>query len=102
MKIDNSFNTPTTTAIPDEQERSARRAVADAASVPPGANVQISPLSAHMQAIEHGFADTPIVNSARVAELKQAISNGHFKVDAEKVADRLLATVRDLILAHKA
>ena len=55
-----------------------------------------------LQAIEQGFADTPVVNTARVAELKQAISNGHFKVDAEKVADRLLTTVRDLILAHKA
>ena len=79
-----------------------QKATSDAVSAPPDANVQISPLSSHMQAIEQGFADTPIVNTARVAELKQAISSGHFKVDAEKVADRLLSTVRDLILSHKA
>ena len=102
MKIDNSFKTTTTTSIPDETERPGKKTVADSASAPPSANVQISPMSAHMQAIEQGFADTPIVNTARVDEIKQAISNGHFKVDAGKVADRLLSTVQDLIYAHKA
>jgi negative regulator of flagellin synthesis FlgM len=102
MKIDNSFKTQTTGAVPDETERPAKKPVADAAAVTPSASVNISPLSAHMQAIEQGFADTPIVNTARVDEIKTAISNGHFKVDAGKVADRLLSTVQDLILAHKA
>jgi negative regulator of flagellin synthesis FlgM len=102
MKIDNNIKTLTTGTIPDEPERPAKKTASESASAPPGENVHISPLSSHLQAIEHGFADTPIVNSARVAELKHAISNGHFKVDAEKVADRLLSTVRDLILAHKA
>ena len=64
--------------------------------------MQLSSLSSHLQAIEKGFADTPIVDTARVAEIKQAIANGHFKVDADKVADRLLKTVQELILAHKA
>jgi negative regulator of flagellin synthesis FlgM len=102
MKIDPSIKSPTTSSIPDDAERALRRKAADSASPAPGASVQISPLSSHLQAIEQGFADTPIVNSARVAEIRQAISNGHFKVDAEKVADRLLATVQDLIRAHKA
>jgi negative regulator of flagellin synthesis FlgM len=102
MKIDNSFKTLTTRAIPDETERTAKKPASDSATTSPGADVQISPLSAHMRAIEQGFADTPIVNSARVDEIKQAISNGYFKVDAGKVADRLLTTVQDLIRAHKA
>jgi negative regulator of flagellin synthesis FlgM len=101
MKIDNSFKTQTTAAIPEEMERPGKKPAAGSAAAP-SANVQISPLSAHMQAIEQGFADTPIVNTARVDEIKTAISNGHFKVDAGKVADRLLSTVQDLILAHKA
>jgi negative regulator of flagellin synthesis FlgM len=101
MKIDNGFKAPTTGAIPDESERTAKKRVAGSTS-PVDTNVRISPLSSHMHAIEQGFADTPVVDSARVSELKQAISNGHFKVDAEKVADRLLTTVQDLIRAHKA
>lgn len=100
MKIDNSIKTLTTGTIPDETERPAKKAGADASPV--STNVKISSISSHLQAIEQGFADTPIVNSARVAELKQAIANGHFKVDADKVAARLLSTVQELILAHKA
>jgi negative regulator of flagellin synthesis FlgM len=102
VKIDNSIKSLTSGTIADEPQRPAKKAASDAAGSPLSTNVKISALSAHMQAIEQGFAATPIVNSARVAELKQAISDGHFKVDAEKVADRLLSTVRDLILAHKA
>ena len=101
MKIDNSLKTITTGAIPDDPERLAKKPAAgpDAA---PADSVQLSPLSTYLQAIEKGFADTPVVDTARVEEIKQAIANGHFKVDADKVADRLLKTVQDLILAHKA
>ena len=101
MKIDNSLKTMTPSTIPDESERAARKAVTGAAAAA-GDSVQLSSLSTHLQAIEKGFADTPIVDSARVAEIKEAIANGYFKVDADKVADRLLKTVQDLILAHKA
>jgi negative regulator of flagellin synthesis FlgM len=102
MKIDNSLKTGTTGVIPDTSERVAKKPAADSATAPAADSVQLSSLSTHLQAIEKGFADTPIVDTARVGEIKQAIANGHFKVDADKVADRLLKTVQDLILAHKA
>jgi negative regulator of flagellin synthesis FlgM len=101
MKIDNSLKTITTGAIPEEPGAVAKKPAADAPAAPAD-SVQLSSLSTHLQAIEKGFADTPIVDSARVTEIKQAIADGHFKVDANKVADRLLKTVQDLILAHKA
>ena len=62
-----------------------------------GASVQLSPLSSQMQAIEASMADTPVVDSARVAEIKQAIADGRFKVNPHAVADSLLQTARDLI-----
>ena len=99
MKIDNNLKTSTTGAISDE--RVARNPADDSAAAPAD-SVQLSTLSTHLQAIERGFADTPIVDTARVDEIKQAITNGYFKVDADKVADRLLKTVQELILAHKA
>ena len=101
MKIDNSLKTVTAGAIPDDVDRVARKAVTESTAAPSD-RVQLSSLSTHLQAIEKGFADTPIVDTARVAEIKEAIANGHFKVDAGKVADRLLQTVQELIFAHKA
>ena len=101
MKIDNSLKTITAGAIPDETERTPRKSAADSA-VAPTDRVQLSTLSTHLQAIEKGFAATPIVDSAKVAEIKEAIANGHFTVDPGKVADRLLQTVQELIAAHKA
>jgi negative regulator of flagellin synthesis FlgM len=100
MKIDNSTKSLITASVPGETERPGKKAAAPAATR--GDSVQFSATSTHLRAIEQGFADTPIVNSARVAELKQAISDGHFRVDAEKVAQRLLSTVQELIFAHKA
>lgn len=102
MKIDNNLKSISGGPGVVEPGRPAPKPAADSPATPLGATVQISPLSANLQAIERGFADVPIVDTARVAELKQAISSGHFKVDADKVADRLLKTVQELIRAHKA
>lgn len=56
--------------------------------------VDISSLSARMQ--EVGAGETPI-NTQRVAEIKQAISEGRFQIDPERIADGLLASVRDML-----
>jgi len=42
-------------------------------------------------------ASSETMNTAKVAEIKQAISEGRFKVNPEVVADRLLETVKELI-----
>jgi len=57
-------------------------------------HVAISSLSARMQ--EVGAGETP-VNTQRVAEIKQAISEGRFQINPERIADGLLASVRDML-----
>lgn len=80
---------------------SAQRRPADtAAQGGSGEQVHLSPLSAQLQSIESAMADTPVVDSARVAEIRQAISEGRFKVNAEAVADHLVQTARELIHAR--
>lgn len=101
MKIDNSTKSITGGAIREEPGRAVKKSPHETSATPQGTPVQLSPLSAQLQSIQRGFADTPVIDAARVAELKEAISSGHFKVDADKVADRLLQTVQDLIAAHK-
>ncbi len=43
-----------------------------------------------LQKIEETIAQTPVVNSSKVAAVKQAISSGTYQVDSGRVADKLL------------
>ena len=60
-------------------------------------SVSLGSVAAQLQSMESSMANTPVVNAAKVAEIKQAISEGRFQVNPEAVAGRLLDTVRDLI-----
>jgi negative regulator of flagellin synthesis FlgM len=102
MKIENNLKSISSGPATEDAGRPSKKPAADSVAAPKGADVQLSSISENLRAIEKGFADTPVVDTARVNEIKQAISSGQFKVDAEKVADRLLKTVQELINAHKA
>jgi negative regulator of flagellin synthesis FlgM len=101
MKIENSVKSVTSSAVQQEPGRPGKAPAADAASSPASTNVKLSSLSSQLQMIEKSFTDLPVVDAARVAELKQAISEGRFKVNSEAVAGRLIDTVKELIRAHK-
>lgn len=96
MKIDSSIKSTGTGAVGAGGARSGKGA-ASTPSSGGGDSVQLSPLSSQMQAIESGMANTPVVDSARVAEIKQAIADGRFKVNPNAVADHLLQTARELM-----
>src|SRR5262245_28885206 len=101
MKIDNSIKTLGRGFVQQEPARNAQQQAQDGSS-PTSTNVKLSPLSSQIKLMEKVAAEAPVVDAARVAELKAAISEGRFKVNAEAVADRLIATVQELIRSHKA
>ncbi|MGE0557188.1 MAG: flagellar biosynthesis anti-sigma factor FlgM [Burkholderiales bacterium] len=102
MKISGSgIKTPAAGIITDDKNPNARTGEAPARSGT-SASVQLSTLSARMREIETRLGDTKIVDTARVAEIKQAIAEGRFKVNPDVVADRLIDTVRELLDSHKA
>ncbi|HUX25741.1 MAG TPA: flagellar biosynthesis anti-sigma factor FlgM [Burkholderiales bacterium] len=96
MKIDSTLKSIGPGTVSAGSTRSSKGAPSKPSSGG-GESVQLSPLSSQMQAIEASMAETPVVDSARVAEIKQAIADGRFKVNPHAVADSLLQTAHDLI-----
>lgn len=105
VKIDASVKSPSSTGVKETAPRASKAGAGASASPQNGAsakdNVQINPLSSQLQAMENSMDSMPVVDSARVEAIKQAISEGRFKVNPEVIADRLLATVKDLVQNHK-
>ncbi|MDD2883450.1 MAG: flagellar biosynthesis anti-sigma factor FlgM [Dechloromonas sp.] len=90
MKIDSSQFTAltlpsTTKAAPKAPETAARSEA-----------VSLSSLASALQGNER-----PTVNTARIQEIKEAIAQGHFKIDPEAIADGLLQTARDLVNSQR-
>jgi negative regulator of flagellin synthesis FlgM len=64
-------------------------------------SVTLSPMSAQLKSLEEKVAASNVFDAEKVDAIKSAIANGQFKVDSEKVADGLLATVKDLLTNPK-
>ena len=66
----------------------------------PGANaagrnvVELSPAARQLASLQNGDND---VDLERVQQIRDAIASGQLKVDAGRVADSLLASVRELL-----
>jgi negative regulator of flagellin synthesis FlgM len=54
-------------------------------------------LSSQSQALSGASADNSVFDISKVQEIKDAIAGGRFQVDAGKIADGLIDTVKDLI-----
>lgn len=63
----------------------------------PTDQVELSGLATQLHEASAALGGAPVVDAARVAEIKQAIAEGKFQVHPERIADGLLQSVRDLI-----
>jgi negative regulator of flagellin synthesis FlgM len=66
-----------------------------------GTSVHLGTTTAQLRSIEGSIASTPVVDAHKVAEIKQAISDGRFQVNSGVVADKLISTVQELITASQ-
>jgi negative regulator of flagellin synthesis FlgM len=86
MKIDNTYKPSIAPATSRPVARPLHEASTGAESV------SLSQLASTLRG-----AEKPPVNAARIQEIKEAISQGRFKVNPEAIADGLIQSTRDLL-----
>lgn len=101
MKIDSSISK--TIAAPKGESKVVRNNSAK----PQGATetgsrneVQLTS-SSQLQALGGSASTDQPVDTAKVEAIKQAISEGRFKINPEMIADRLLSSVKELLTSSK-
>ena len=90
MKIESSSKSTATFVKPAK----GSAAKASAAS---GDDVQLSPLAAQLGHVD----DAPAFDAVRVSEIKQAIAEGRFTINAGTIADRLIASAKELVESQR-
>lgn len=92
MKIDSSTKSAGAPLLKETRTHSTGKA-----APLPGDDVQLSILSAKL-----ATADTAqVFDAGRVLEIKQAISDGRFTINAGAIADRLIASAKELVDSQK-
>ncbi len=101
MKIEKSSNSY---IPPSAGETTARVPVskqADTPVKPEGVSVNLGSSTNQIRSMESTVASTPAVDAKKVADIKQAISEGRFQINSSAIADSLINDVNDLISADQ-
>ncbi|NYT68196.1 FlgM family anti-sigma-28 factor [Pusillimonas noertemannii] len=91
MKITPTPHNSTLNAISSVRSPAGAQAGSSASSK---STVELSPAARQLASLQNGDND---VDLERVQQIRDAIASGQLKVDAGRVADSLLASVRELL-----
>jgi negative regulator of flagellin synthesis FlgM len=95
MKIDNSAKT-----VGSGQSHAGSRiggAKRVATSTTEGSPSAEKPTTVVSMGLHSVSASEPAFNSQKVAEIRQAISEGRFQINPERIADGLISSVREML-----
>ncbi|MFL6578235.1 MAG: flagellar biosynthesis anti-sigma factor FlgM [Povalibacter sp.] len=98
IKISNYQNRPVQAGTEKSVNRAgseASQASAEAAAAT-GSPVQITDQARQLASLEQAVQSLPVVNESRVAEIRDAIEEGRYQVNPERIADQLLRAEQEL------
>jgi negative regulator of flagellin synthesis FlgM len=82
--------------VADQSGSDASASTASTAASPSTDHVTLTDSARSLQKIEEAIAKAPVVDSAKVAAIKQAVGSGTYQIDSGRVADKLLKFERGL------
>ncbi|HEX5362690.1 MAG TPA: flagellar biosynthesis anti-sigma factor FlgM [Gallionella sp.] len=98
MKIDKTSTPLPSTPVGEGRTNAAQKNSANPAPLQTAStSVSLGSAATHLRNMEETMSGSSPVNAAKVAEIKQAISEGRFRINSDVVADRLISSVRELI-----
>lgn len=98
MKIDKTSKPLPASPAGDKARVDSGKAKNSSASAPSDStSVSLGSTASQLNSMANSMANTPVVDAGKVAEIKQAISDGRFKVNSGVVADKLVESVKSLI-----
>jgi negative regulator of flagellin synthesis FlgM len=62
-----------------------------------GDSVTLTDSAMRLQRLAQAVADAPVADANRVASVKDALSRGEYRVNSERIADKILQAERELI-----
>ena len=92
MKIESSAKPTGASFVKETRGHSAAKATAST-----GDDVQLSAASTQLS----GADDEQAFDASRVSEIKQAISEGRFTINAGAIADRLITSAKELVNSQR-
>ena len=63
----------------------------------PVTQVDVSPAATQLQQLAGASGNSPTFDVQKVAEIRQAIAEGRFQINAERIADGLISSVREML-----
>jgi negative regulator of flagellin synthesis FlgM len=97
IKVSDYQNRPVQAGAEKSVSRAGDASQAPAeAAIAAASPVQITGQARQLAALEHAVQSLPVVNEARVAEIRSAIDDGRYQINPERIADKLLRTEQEL------
>lgn len=93
-KLGNKIDETGTSRKIANDPRKSKAAAADAG--PRNDTVELTSGAKLLERLEKSLASLPDVDSARVAEIKAAIENGNYEIDADAIASAMIRLERSL------
>lgn len=85
-----SLNSNQSSSVKSQNE-SKQENQSESTTAAAGDRVTLTNTASRLQDIEQKLSNSSSVDKARVAEVQSAISNGDYNVDADRIADKMLA-----------